>query len=95
MATKSRVTQCGDYVCKVGDYDIRHKIIQPKKIKNFKGEIVKTPGSVVAGVYFGSDLVKGEFNDHSKAIEYIWRRLKNNKKHEMVSKKIIKKYSLT
>jgi len=95
MATKSRATQCGEYVCKVGDYDIRHKIVQPKKIKNFKGDIVKTPGSVVAGVYFGSDLVKGEFNDHSKAVEYIWRRLKNNKKHEMVSKKIIKKYNLT
>ena len=95
MATKSRATQCGEYVCKVGDYDIRHKIVQPKKIKNFKGDIVKTPGSVVAGVYFGSDLVKCEFNDHSKAVEYIWRRLKNNKKHEMVSKKIIKKYNLT
>ena len=95
MGLKSRATQCGDYVCKVGDYDIRHKIIQPKTTKNYKGDIVKTPGSVVAGVYSGSDLVKGNFNDHLKAIEYIWRRLKNNKKHETVSKKIIKKYNLT
>ena len=95
MATKSRATQYGDYVCKVGNYDIRHTIEQPKKVKNFKGEIIKTAGSVVAGVYSGSELVKGGFNDHSKAVEYIWRRLKNNKKHEMVSKKIIKKYNLT
>ena len=32
MGLKSRATQCGDYVCKVGDYDIRHKIIQPKTV---------------------------------------------------------------
>ena len=39
MATKSKATRGGEYVCKVGNFDIRHKIVTPKKVRNFKGEI--------------------------------------------------------
>ena len=39
MATKSRATRGGEYVCKVGNFDIRHKITQPKKIRNLKTSI--------------------------------------------------------
>jgi len=95
MAIKSRATQCGSYVCKVGEYDIRHKIIQPKISKNFKGEKIKTEGSVRAGIYLGRDLFKGGFNDHSKAIKYIWKKIKKDGIQGNVSKRVIKKYNLS
>jgi len=94
MAIKSRATQCGSYVCKVGEYDVRHKVVQPKVSRNFKGEKIQTPGSVTAGVYHGRDLLKGGFNDHTKAIKYIWEQLKKDGIHYSVSKRVIKKYNL-
>ena len=94
MATKSKATRGGDYVCKIGDYDIRHKITQPKTGKNLRGESVSTKGSTTAGVYLGRELLKGGFNDHRKAIEYIWDLLKKDNLSHTVSKKAIKKYKL-
>ena len=94
MATKSRATRGGEYVCKVGNFDIRHKITQPKKIRNLKGETTIKPGSVEASVYTGRNLLKGVFNDHTKAIEYAWKRIKSSKLEHIVSKKVISKYNL-
>jgi len=94
MATKTKATQLGSYVCKVGEYDIRHKIVQPKSGKNHKGEIITSPGSVTSSVYLGRDVIKSGFNDHSKAIKYIWSRIKKNGEEGMVSDKVIKKYNL-
>ena len=94
MATKSRATRGGGYVCKVGNFDIRHKITQPRKTKNLKGETTIKPGSVEASVYTGRNLLKGGFNDHTKAIEYAWKRIKSSKLEHIVSKKVISKYNL-
>ena len=91
MAVKSKSTQLGKYVCKVGEYDVRHKIVQPKSGKNHRGEIITSPGSVTASVYLGRDLLKGGFNDHTKAIHYIWNQLKKDGVENMVSKRVIKK----
>ena len=44
MATKSKATKGGEYVCKVGNFDIRHKIVTPQKVRNFKGEVTTTKG---------------------------------------------------
>jgi len=94
MATKSKATQLGSYVCKVGEYDIRHKIVQPKSGKNHKGEIITSPGSVTSSVYLGRELIKDGFNDHSKSIKYVWSRLKKDRIEGMVSNRVIKKYNL-
>ena len=94
MATKSRATRGGEYVCKVGNFDIRHKITQPKKTKNLKGETHIQPGSVEASVYKGRNLFKGGFNDHTKAIVYVWGEIKKSKLTHIVSKSIISKYNL-
>tara|TARA_R110000772_G_scaffold191175_4_gene302129 strand:+ start:227 stop:514 length:288 start_codon:yes stop_codon:yes gene_type:complete len=94
MATKSRATRGGGYVCKVGNFDIRHKITQPKKTRNLKGEFHIQPGSVEASVYEGRNLFKGGFNDHTKAIQYAWGRVKSSKLQHIVSKKVITKYNL-
>ena len=94
MATKTKATQLGSYVCKVGEYDIRHKIIQPTSGKNHKGDVIISPGSATSSVYLGRDVIKSGFNDHSKAIKYIWSRIKKNGEEGMVSDKVIKKYNL-
>lgn len=94
MATKSKATKYGDYVCKVGDYDVRHKITKPKKGKSLHGKTVTTIGTTTSGVYLGRELLKGGFNDHRKSIEYIWNILKKDNLSHIVSKKVIKKYKL-
>lgn len=94
MATKSRATRGGEYVCKIGKFDIRHKITQPSKVKNLKGEITIKSGSVEASIYHGRKLYKGGFNDHTKAIQYAWDKTKKSKLEHTVSKKAISKYNL-
>ena len=95
MANKTKSTQLGDYVCKIGKYDIRHLIPQPSAKKTFAGETVNNKGSVTAGAYLGKTLVKGGFNDHSKAIQYAWDRLKKSGESHHVKKQFIDKYGLS
>ena len=95
MATKSRATRGGEYVCKIGKFDIRHKITQPSKVKNLKCEITIKSGSLEASIYHGRKLYKGGFNDHVKAIKYAWEELKNDGKTHLVSKLLITKYKLS
>ena len=95
MANKTKSTQLGDYVCKIGKYDIRHSISQPSAKKTFAGEVVKNKGSVTAGAYLGKKLVKGGFDDHSKAIQYAWNRLKKSGESHHVKKQFIHKYGLS
>jgi hypothetical protein len=88
MANKTKSTQLGDYVCKIGKYDIRHQISQPNIKKN-------QTGSVTAGTYLGKTLVKGGFDDHSKAIQYAWGRLKKSGESHHVKKQLVEKYNLS
>ena len=88
MANKTKSTQLGDYVCKIGKYDIRHQISQPNIKKN-------QIGSVTAGAYLGKTLVKGGFDDHSKAIQYAWGRLKKSGESHHVKKQLVEKYNLS
>ena len=95
MSVKSKSTQLGEYVCKIGKYDIRHTIKQPSAKKTFAGETTKNKGSVTAGAYLGNKLVKGGFDDHSKAIQYVWNRLKKSGESHHVKKQFIHKYGLS
>ncbi len=94
MSNKTKATQLGEYVCKIGKYDIRHIITQSSTNKTFDRQTIKNKGSVTAGTYLGKNLVKDGFNDHSKAIQYAWNRLKNDNLQHTVSKRSIKKYNL-
>ena len=95
MSTKTKSTQLGDYVCKIGKYDIRHQKSKQSTKKTFGGETVKNKGSVTAGAYLGKSLVKGGFNDHSKAIQYVWGRLKKSGETHHVKKQLVEKYNLS
>lgn len=94
MATKTRATRGGKYVCKIGNFDIRHKITPPKKGRNLKGEVIVTGGSVEASIYLGPKLYKSGFNDHTKAIQHAWDKIKKSKLQNIVDKSLISKYNL-
>ena len=94
MATKSKATRGGNYICKVGYFDIRQQVTMPKKGKNFKGETTYTKGSVTSNVYHGRKLYKPGFKDPIEAIQYIWEEIKKSNLQHLVSKAVISKYGL-
>ena len=75
--------------------EIRHDITQPKIGKNRKGEISKAPGSTKAGIYHGTRLIQGDFNDHLKAVKHAWELAKKEYKAHLVDKRLIKRYKLS
>lgn len=94
MGLKSKASKGGKFVCKVGYFDVRHRIEIPKQVKNSKGEKITSKGSVESTIYHDRKLHKGGFNDHTKAIKYAWEELKNNGKTHLVSKMLISRYKL-
>ncbi len=95
MATKSRATKYGKLVCKIGYYEIRHSITQPKMGKNRLGDTSTSPGSTSAGVYQGTRLIEGGFNDSLKAVKHAWGVVKKEGLIHLVDKRLIKKYKLS
>ena len=71
----------------ISDIKLQHQ-------ENVKGDDIITLGSVEASVYKGRNLLKGGFNDHTKAIQYAWSMIKSSKLQHIVSKKVITKYNL-
>ncbi len=94
MATKSRATKYGKLVCKVGFYEIRHEITQPKMGKGRMGDTSVTPGSTKAGVYQGTRLIEGGFNDSLKAVKHAWDLVKKESLVHLVDKRLIKRHQL-
>lgn len=95
MGLKSKASRGGKFVCKVGYLDVRHRVVTPKQGKNSKGEKIISKGSVESTIYHGRKLHKGGFNDHTKAIEYVWEELKKSNLIHIVSKSIISRYNLS
>ena len=69
MASPTKSEKIGSYVRKVGYFDIRQKIVQPKKKKNFKGQWESTGGSVEINLYHGKNKIGGPYKSHQKAEE--------------------------
>jgi hypothetical protein len=65
MATKTKATKGGNYICKVGFYDIRQKT-SDRKTKN--GTSSETANSEFV-IYHGGKFIEGGFNSKTKATE--------------------------
>ena len=65
MATKSRATTHGNYICKVGFYDIRQKMTQRKTKNGFKTETANSEFVIL----HGRKLIKNGFKTKEQAIE--------------------------
>lgn len=94
MATKSRATKYGKLVCKIGYYEIRHSITQPKMGKNKLGDTSTAPGSTSSAVYQGTKLIGSGFNDSLKAVKHAWELAKKEGLTHLVDKRLIKRYNL-
>ena len=65
MATKSTATTHGNYICKVGFYDIRQKTTQRKTKNGLKTETAKSEFVIL----HGKKLIKNGFKTKLAAIE--------------------------
>ncbi len=67
MANPSKSEKIGSYVRKVGYFDIRQKIVQPRKKRNHKGEVEIIGGSVEINLFHGKNKVGGPYKSHHSA----------------------------
>lgn len=65
MATKSRATTHGGYICKVGFYDIRQKTTQRKTKNGFKTETAKSEFVIL----HGKKLIEKGYKTKDQAVE--------------------------
>ena len=69
MASPSKSEKIGSYVKKVGYFDIRQKITQPRKKKNHRGEWETLGGSVEINLFHGKNKIGGPYKSHNAAEE--------------------------
>ena len=61
MSKNKNKTKYGNYIKQVGYLDIRQKMTLGQWKKNFKGEMIKQPGSTNVFVYHGKHVMTGSF----------------------------------
>jgi len=62
MSKNKNKQKYGNYIKKVGYLDIRQKVVLGSWKKNYKGEMIKQPGSTDVFVYHGKHVMTGSFN---------------------------------
>jgi hypothetical protein len=67
LANPSKSIKLGSYVRKVGYFDIRQKIVQPRKKKNHRGEWETIGGSVEINLFHAKNKVGGPYKSHKEA----------------------------
>ena len=67
MSKNKNKQKYGNYIKKVGYLDIRQKMVLGKWTKNFKGEMIKQPGSTEVFVYHGKHVMTGSFKSIMEA----------------------------
>ncbi len=61
MSKNKNKQKYGNYIKKVGYLDIRQKMVLGSWKKNFKGEMIKQPGSTEVFIYHGKHVMTGSF----------------------------------
>ena len=94
MSVKSKKTKLGNYVCKIGKYDVRQLITQPRKQRNFQGQVSVIPGSVVGKVCSGKKVIVDKLKSGQEAIKEAYALVCKEGTQSTVSKKLITKHNL-
>ena len=81
MSKNPNKQKYGNYIKKVGYLDIRQKVVLGSWKKNFKGEMIKQPGSTNVFVYHGKHKMTGPFKSHNQAINSANELLNKNIKY--------------
>jgi hypothetical protein len=90
-ATKKE--KMGNYICKVGNYDIRQVITQGGTTKSF-GKVTTRKGSCEGRIYLGKKLIEGKLSDATHAIKKAFQMTCDEGKEKNVSKRVLRKYNL-
>jgi len=94
MATKRKET-IGNYICKIGKYDIRQKIEQPRTRKLQSGKADMVPGTKEASIYQGKKVIEKGFKDCLDAIKKAYELVLQNGEERVLCKRTLKKYKLS
>ena len=89
----SKSSKMGSYLCSVGAYEIRQKIIFPELIRGYSGT-QQVKGSTEGRIYKGKKLIEGNFNDGLAAIKKAYTLVCREGTAHNVSKKIVNLYKL-
>ena len=84
----------GNYICKIGKYDVRQVVILPRKQRTFQGKTHMTPGSIEGRVYLGKKLIEGKLKSASEAVQKAYELICEEGNQDTLSKKVITKYKL-
>lgn len=91
---KGKKEKLGNYICKIGKYDIRQVVIFPSKRKGYQGQVMTTIGSTEGRIYHGKKLVLGKLSGASEAIKKAYDLVYKNGDADTISKKALNKYHL-
>ena len=68
MSNNSKGQRLGNYICKVGYFDIRQKVVQPKKQRMQSGEYEMIGGKAELFIYHSKARMAGPFKTKDQAI---------------------------
>ena len=94
MRTNSRKTTLGNYICKIGKYDIRQKIEQPRARK-LQGRVEMIPGTKEASICQGRKVIEKGFKDCVDAIKKAYELVVKNGDAQNICKRTLKKYNIS
>jgi len=90
-ATKKE--KLGNYICKVGKYDVR-QIIKAGGLSKSFGKVTQSKGSCEGRIYLGKKLVEGNLKSASDAVQKAFALTCKEGNEQYVDKRLIKKHNL-
>ena len=91
-ATKKE--KLGNYICKVGKYDIRQIIKSGATSKRTFGNVTKTKGSCEGRIYLGKKLIESNLKSSSEAIQKAFQLTCKEGNQQYVDKRLLTKHKL-
>ncbi len=90
-ATKKE--KLGNYICKVGKYDIRQIIKSGGTTRSF-GKVSQSKGSCEGRIYLGKKLIEGNLKSAAEAVQKAFNLTCKEGDQHYVDKRLLKKHNL-
>ena len=91
-ATKKE--KLGNYICKVGKYDVRQIIKSGGTSRRTFGKVTQTKGSCEGRIYLGKKLIEGNLKSSSEAVQKAFQLTCREGDQQYVDKRLLKKHQL-
>jgi len=93
MGSSRTMEKRGHHICRVGEYQVRQKVIKSTN-RRLQGKWTMTPGSTEVSLYRSKDKLEGNIKTVQIAAQKAYDMLKEKGKETTVSKKVIEKYGI-